>query len=189
MADHQSSRKTYGRGRRSVCSIINMGEDMALTKCRECGKQVSSKAATCPICGIKSPGRWKIGCFPGAIIAVVVFLVIGNLIEGSKPGNPYVSVPALPVKDGVYSQQHKTVQDIFRSNSEPVAKDALWTAPHIFKVGVINNGTSRDGYAQYVCGVLYEEGFRGKKIWVQIVDVVKLKNKGEWEKIGEARCL
>ena len=29
---------------------------MALTKCRECGKDVSTDAATCPHCGVADPG-------------------------------------------------------------------------------------------------------------------------------------
>lgn len=165
---------------------------MAMTKCRECGTQVSSKAKTCPSCGINSPGRWKVGFFPGLIIVVIVFLVIGNLLneptKGEAPSAPAPSVSS-SVRDGAYSQQHKTVQDLFRSSSEPVAKDAVWTGPDMFKVGVTNNGTSRDAYAQYVCEALYDEGFRGKNIRVQIVDIVKLKSKGEWEKIGEAQCL
>ena len=58
----------------------------------------------------------------------------------------------------------------------------------IFKVGVINDGTSRDGYAQYVCEVLNEYGFAGSKVWVQIIDIQKLTRTGKWERIGEARC-
>lgn len=29
---------------------------MALVKCKECGKEVSSSAATCPYCGVAEPG-------------------------------------------------------------------------------------------------------------------------------------
>lgn len=31
---------------------------MALTICRECRREVSTSAATCPHCGVSSPGRW-----------------------------------------------------------------------------------------------------------------------------------
>ena len=32
---------------------------MALTICRECRREVSTSAATCPHCGVPSPGRWS----------------------------------------------------------------------------------------------------------------------------------
>lgn len=64
------------------------------------------------------------------------------------------------------------VEKLFQSSEEPTAKDALWTAKNIFKVAVFDDGSSRNGYAQYVCGVLNERGFH--KTWVQIIDVIKL---------------
>lgn len=87
-----------------------------------------------------------------------------------------------------YSANHEKVKKLFQSNEEKTAKDAIWTARDIFKVGVINDGTSRDGYAQYVCSVLDDYGFKGKGVWVQIIDIVKLTNNGKWVKLGEARC-
>ena len=88
-----------------------------------------------------------------------------------------------------YSTQHDEVMKLFQSSEEPTAKDALWTAADIFKVGVIDDGSRRDGYAQYVCEVLYDYGFRGSKVWVQVIDIVKLTRNGKWEKLGEAHCL
>ena len=83
---------------------------------------------------------------------------------------------------------HLEVQNLFKGDAEPTAKDALWTAQGIFKVGVIDDGTSRNGYAEYVCSVLYDYGFSGKRVWVQIIDIVQLSNSGKWVKLGEARC-
>ena len=77
---------------------------------------------------------------------------------------------------------------LFQSSDEPTAKDAVWTAKDIFKVGVIDDGSRRGGYAQYVCSVLADEGFKGQGVWVQIIDVVKLTRSGSWVKLGEARC-
>jgi hypothetical protein len=87
-----------------------------------------------------------------------------------------------------YSANHENVKKLFQSNEEKTAKDAVWTANNIFKVGVISDGTNRNGYAQYVCSVLDDYGFNGKGIWVQIIDIVKLTNNGKWEKLGESRC-
>ena len=87
-----------------------------------------------------------------------------------------------------YSSNHNKVMKLFQSNEEKTAKDAVWTASNIFKVGVINDGSNRNGYAQYICSTLYDYGFKGKKIWVQVIDIVKLTKNGKWVKLGEARC-
>lgn len=86
-----------------------------------------------------------------------------------------------------FSPQHDAVQSQFRT-SEPTAKDALWTQEGIFKVAVYDDGTPRDGYADYVCLTLYENGFKGKKVWVQIIDWQKLTQDEKWKTIGEAHC-
>ena len=64
----------------------------------------------------------------------------------------------------------------------------MWTSIDIFKVSVINDGSRRDCYADYVCQVLYDYGFKGKKVWVQVIDIVKLTRNGDWVKLGESHC-
>lgn len=71
---------------------------------------------------------------------------------------------------------------------EPKVKDALWTSSTILKVGVINDGSNRAGYADYICQLVAEGGMAGKGVWVQIVDIVKLSRDGQWVKIGESNC-
>lgn len=166
---------------------------MALIKCTECGKEVSSTANKCPHCGTWAPsgkGKAVIGV---VVVCVILFALLSLTAEKDiAPAPKEQAQPTSTYKEpevaGVYSPQHKKVQDIFRSKQEPLAKDAIWTAKEIFKVGVINDGTSKNGYADYVCQVLYSEGFKGRWIYVQIVDIVKLQKNGEWEKIGEAQC-
>lgn len=99
-----------------------------------------------------------------------------------------LSVVALHANAETYSAQHEKVKKLFQSNEEKTAKDAIWTSRDIFKVGVINDGGRRDGYADYVCQVLYDYGFKGKKVWVQVIDVVKLTRNGDWVKLGESHC-
>lgn len=84
--------------------------------------------------------------------------------------------------------QHDEVARIFKSSEEPTAKDAIWTQGGIFKVGVIDNGSDRSGYASYVCEVLYDHGFKGKRVWVQVVDIAKLAREGKWIKLGQTHC-
>ena len=49
---------------------------MSLVKCKECGKEVSNKAKTCPNCGAKAPKKtslftWLVLIFIGLIVYVV----------------------------------------------------------------------------------------------------------------------
>lgn len=53
--------------------------------------------------------------------------------------------------------------------TEPKVKDAYWSSGSTLLVGVFDDRSRRDGYASYVCEVLYEEGLRGKAMprpWV-----------------------
>lgn len=76
---------------------------MALTKCKECGKEVSKKAESCPGCGApvkgKSSGTSGIGC--GGLIIILVFLFIAfSSLNDSPPAStspPTVTAPADPL--------------------------------------------------------------------------------------------
>lgn len=54
---------------------------MALVPCRECGKEVSDQAESCPNCGIKTPSakRRKIKLAITALVVVVVLSVLSML--------------------------------------------------------------------------------------------------------------
>src|SRR5580692_6416379 len=76
---------------------------MALIKCPECGKEVSTAAASCPNCGFapKAAGsrpakrggrlRWYIG---GAVVFLVVIGAIGS--QGNKTGTAPAGQSAAP---------------------------------------------------------------------------------------------
>lgn len=103
------------------------------------------------------------------------------------------SIPTLIENPKVTFKLDKAQEEVeahFKGTAnEPTSKDAVWTANNIFKVGVINDNTDRSGYAEYVCNVLYDYGFKGKKVWVQVIDIVKLTRTNKWEKLGESHCL
>ena len=166
---------------------------MALAKCKECGEKVSTKAKTCPTCGAKAPKKTS-------VLVWILLGVIGYVFYFVSPGAPPSSRPP-SVETTVEKQQPKPqpdtraldkqrdkIQQLFQGKDEPQAKDALWTSHDVFKVGVIDDGTPRDGYASYVCQVLYEHGFKGDKVWVQIIDIIKLTRNNDWVKLGESRC-
>lgn len=50
---------------------------MALVKCKECKKEVSDNADTCPHCGIKNPGITKKDSLIGCAGFIVICLAVG----------------------------------------------------------------------------------------------------------------
>jgi len=89
-----------------------------------------------------------------------------------------------------YSPDKKRIeaQEYFNGPAEKSVKDSLWTGPFMFKVGVLDNGSNRDGFAMYVCEVLRDRGFREKGLRVQVIDIAKLARTNKWVKIGQAQC-
>lgn len=95
-----------------------------------------------------------------------------------------ICAPHLPAF--AQSAAHDALLSQFKSKSESTAKDAIWTSPKMFKVGVIDNGKNRDGFAEYVCGEVATSGLKG--VSVQVIDIAKLKSTGKWVKLGEKHC-
>ena len=59
---------------------------MALVKCRECGVQVSSKAKTCPNCGVKAPKKTSIVTW--AVLIFIIFAAWGSIMSPDRSSNP-----------------------------------------------------------------------------------------------------
>jgi hypothetical protein len=88
---------------------------MALIKCRECGREISSAAPTCPGCGhpqrrkINWDVAWKPLVFAGAVVvALAVFLQRSKPTSGAAAGLPVEMrvTGASPVcrDDGLYNE-------------------------------------------------------------------------------------
>jgi len=50
--------------------------DMALVKCRECGKEVAQGANKCPHCGVSNPGLSQQATNWIAVVAVIVAVIV-----------------------------------------------------------------------------------------------------------------
>lgn len=87
-----------------------------------------------------------------------------------------------------YGGLHDRAVAHFMSTAEPRVKDALWTTPRILKLGMIDDGSRRDGFAEYACQVLVDMGFKGEGVSVQIIDIVKVTRQGKWVRLGKANC-
>jgi hypothetical protein len=131
------------------------------------------------------------------LAAVALYVLYAVSRDGEAPRAQAVAAPAAPAKietkaETPPSEMEKAREEVvayFKSGEEPKVKDSVWTADRIFKVGMISDGSDRSGYAEYVCNVLYDHGFKGKKVWVQVIDIVKLTRTNKWEKLGEAHCI
>lgn len=63
------------------------GCDMALVKCRECGKEISSQAKACPHCGAKQINKIAVGCGALVGIALLAIVIIPILTESPTKSN------------------------------------------------------------------------------------------------------
>lgn len=85
--------------------------------------------------------------------------------------------------------QRQVITDYFLSDEEPTVLDATWTDDKIFKIGVKDDGSNRDGFADYSCSEINNNlGGKEQGVWVHIIDYNKLMKTKEWVKLGEAHC-
>ena len=80
------------------------------------------------------------------------------------------------------------VVKLFQSEQEPEAMDAIWDSAELLKIGVFDHGKQYAGYAQHVCEVVEKNGFSGKAVSVQIIDLSQLITKEKWVVLGQASC-
>lgn len=91
--------------------------------------------------------------------------------------------------DAISSDTKEDIIKYFMSDKEPMVKDAVWDdgLNNTLYIGVIDNGTKRDGFADYACQVLIDD-FNTTSGAVYIVDIAKIANGGKWERLGSASC-
>jgi hypothetical protein len=150
---------------------------MALTTCRECQKEVSTEAATCPNCGTPKPANR-----PGAVPrwakilgAIVVVVLIGKAVTGSpNPDASQTSVasvessPAPPVRTDPVSQAklkytwNKTADDLVMSIDFTVRNptDEAFKDFEITCVGYAPSGTEIDRNERTVYQTVRAHGSR-----------------------------
>lgn len=84
------------------------------------------------------------------------------------------------------SPAHESIVRYFKSGAEKAVKDAAWSGDHTFKVGVLDNGTRRDGFAMYVCERIRETGLRN--INVKVLDIAALSRTNKTVLLGSHYC-
>lgn len=92
-------------------------------------------------------------------------------------------------KDAEISQHlQNEITAHFKGSSEPTALDAVWTSKNTFKVGVVDDGSNRNGYAQYVCAEIRSRGVSINPLMVVIIDIGELVRTDKWVDLGKAVC-
>ncbi len=75
---------------------------------------------------------------------------------------------------------------LVKSGKEPRVKDATWLTDSSLYVGVFDDHSRRDGFANYICSVAEDHGVRPEL--VKVIDIVKLVRTGKFIEIGKSRC-
>ena len=149
---------------------------MALVKCIGCGNKISKKAKACPKCGEPAPKEHPVLYTLLACIIITVVVIIA-----------IPSQPKEPMSDAEIRLRTKFTE-FFIKNTD-VIKDATWTADAVLAIGVYDDGTSRNGLAEYVCQELTDHGYKNRGIMVKVIDYGVLMREEKWVKLGKAHCL
>lgn len=81
---------------------------MAMKACRECGKEVSTEAKTCPHCGVKSPVRKGLGLGSKIVLGIFALGILGAILSNSNNGpTSNKSTPKKPTIDKSAAAQKK----------------------------------------------------------------------------------
>lgn len=107
------------------------------------------------------------------LVIVIIVVALIALAPESEPWQP--------------SAAQREVVAYLMSDEEPTVKDAIWTSGYMLKAGVLNDGNSRNGFAQYLCEVLRERDLH-RGTTVQVIDIARLARDGDWVTLGQARC-
>ena len=96
---------------------------MALKKCKECDKEISSDAKVCPQCGKPQPKRSPWGCAIVAVIAVIIFMFAISSLPPTTPSTP--PIVSLDPKTATDSQIYQEFESCMNSAKKKLSKDEL----------------------------------------------------------------
>lgn len=118
---------------------------MAIGKCVECGREVSTDAASCPGCGKAKPTKKKLGLGAKIGIGFLVLLFIGMVVpnaskdraaSSARPGAS--SAPAAPAQADV----QVSADDLWRAyQANEVAADGQYKDRRLLVTGVVDSIT------------------------------------------------
>jgi hypothetical protein len=95
---------------------------MALIKCKECSKEISSEAATCPHCGVKVKKSSSLGS--GCLLVLVIVVVLGAITSLMDSTPSITPRPAKESKTPVVSIAHNSTAIELTNDGTPDWKTA-----------------------------------------------------------------
>jgi hypothetical protein len=111
---------------------------MALTKCKECGKEVSTQAKACPNCGAKPPGGTS--AFTWGVLFVLVAVAV-TYLGSSSDTTPAGKVKTKPVRSAEFQTMRSCLEGIKNSSGQTL--DVIADKPTKVS-GFLSNG---EGFA------------------------------------------
>jgi hypothetical protein len=93
---------------------------MAMTDCKECGKQISTTATSCPHCGHK-PEKDKLGCAQVIVIALLAIVVTAVVVTCASPSTSTSKPPADPAKQQRFNEEVGALLYIKRNMKNPAS--------------------------------------------------------------------
>jgi hypothetical protein len=101
---------------------------MALVPCRECGKEVSDQAETCPNCGIKTPSK-KTRQRKLIITAIIILAAVGASVWGyqriTQAFAPPVAADGTPAAPAKIQKDIPVKQQIIQKDYKEKIKEML----------------------------------------------------------------
>ena len=127
-----------------------------------------------------------------ALFAFVALVIFGAIFGKYEPQN---STTAQPVQSkAVEDTAQKGATDDARQKAlqhfktkEPKVKDAMWSKG-ILKLGVLDDGSNRNGFAEYACQVLKDDYKITEPTIVEVLDIAKLSSTNKEVILGKATC-
>ena len=96
---------------------------MALVKCRECGKEISSEAKNCPNCGAKPKNKVAAGC--AGVLVLLVFIIVIASFFGSDQKSTDNDNESASIMCGEFIKKRLRDPDSAEFVSEPISTPAV----------------------------------------------------------------
>lgn len=124
---------------------------MAMSKCKECGAEISTKAKACPKCGASNEGPSSLKV---VIVMVSVFFVVGVIADGCSNRSGRLSSKAAQEKDREFSWVEKGKGAISARLKDPASAEFRNTfyskSGNVHMTcGEVNSKNSFGGYAGF----------------------------------------
>lgn len=160
---------------------------MSTDRCKKCGSLVDAKAKKCHICGAAMSKTSGLVKALAVVFACVLLATCYSVMSGKATVSPSNSAtPGPQASTKTITEAQDRYANHLKSGAEPIAKDALWMTGASLYVGVVDDKTNRNGYAEYICSDAASHGVKPQL--VKVVDIVDVARDGKFRELGKALC-